>query len=294
MSSDSMAVNKRAQQQDAALQQGSVVQRVLQLAGPRQHLYTGAICKHWLRVREQMWAPTERLRTSDSAVFGSRPRLLMACECGFSEVLALTSGLEQQPLANLYTLTEQWAVDMRADRSRAEAVSQTAGGYADLDTLRLAISLGLRPNRPLLLGAVYVGALDKVQFLWPLVKGRPAGLGHRAACSGSVEVLVFLVAQGAELQENTMQRAAARGDASMVQYLSSVYGVQDDWGKALLTGAASGGHLRLLEWAQSEGIDIHEHKAALAQTAETLCVRQQGRLLWSQVLLLQDLLPAGR
>ena len=57
----------------------------------------------------------------------------------------------------------------------------------------------------------------------------------------------------------------------MVQYLTATCGVQGDWGLCLLTSAARGGRLNVLEWARSEGYDFEEHIAAVTRSAAERC-----------------------
>ena len=92
-----------------------------------------------------------------------------------------------------------------------------------------------------------------------------------AACSGSVEVMKFLMAQKVRLSTDTMFHAAQVGDYDMIEYLRTAMGETDRWTARMLEGAATGGQLRLLKVVQSEGDYIDRHRAQIARLAAFGC-----------------------
>lgn len=169
MSSSCITVEKNAQQQEAALGREVILNRILQLLGPGQGLLVMSVAKQWHSANKQTWRVRKQLRTSYAAVLASESRLQLACSCGFRKVL-------------------------RAASSRGDA-AEVIGREAGLNVLQLALSLGLEPDSSVLRGAVLAGALDKAQFLWPLVRDQCIHwewLGFNVADGGSTEVAQFL------------------------------------------------------------------------------------------------------
>lgn len=243
----SMSLTKRrVLYEPLPLEHGAVVLRVLQLVGPKERLFVPGIAKQWRRVYGQMW-PEEKPHQSTNyrAIFASQSRLQLACECGFSEILAASA--------------------------KAWGVTEHAGQYADLKVLQLAVSLGLRPDEHALLGAVRARSLDKVQYLWPLVEERSDHLDMIAGLSGCVAVMQFLVQQGLEVQPTAMSSAAGAGHLDLVRYLRSIFGSEGEWDAQLLYGAAEGNQLCVLKWANAQAYITETHKPHLAEAAATGC-----------------------
>ena len=124
------------EQLDSPLQHEAVLNRVLQLVGPGHSLFIASTAQLWHDAYRQIRTDDNANSTTYAAVLASESRLLLACNCGFDEILLAASS------------------------------AQRIGRAADLNVLQLALSHGLPPSLGILRGAMQAGALDKVQYLW--------------------------------------------------------------------------------------------------------------------------------
>ena len=142
-------------QRAAVCEHATVVDRILQLVGPGQQLYSAGIGRQWRSEQEQLW-PSVPCCTSHLAVFASKSRLLLACSSDFRVILAPTAALLNDNQGQIPL--EQW---LQLNTTRA--VSRSAGKHADLRVLKVAEHLGLTLIWNIIEGAVSAGAPDALQ-----------------------------------------------------------------------------------------------------------------------------------
>jgi hypothetical protein len=129
-----------------------------------------------------------------------------------------------------------------------------AGKTADVDTLAMALALGMRCTDQLLRGAAISGSLCKLQ--WCHAEHRcqfPDDISKWAAMCGSIDALRFLKQCGCKFDADTCYWAAGSGQLQTVQYLHFEEGFKLTY--CVANQAGHSGNLSILQWLFEQGCD---------------------------------------